>query len=98
MLGLVIAKLFNSPSVETTDEGRMALQEEYDYGYGICAPLISKFAVWLYGDNKKRGSRYYFVSGKRWLFDADIVLYDQRSVQRYVRTEGIYFYTSRKRL
>ena len=31
----------------------MALQEEYDYGYGICAPLISKFAVWLYETIKK---------------------------------------------
>ena len=74
----------------------LALQEEYDYGYGICAPLISKFAVWLYETIKKEAvDKILFAARDGYLMQTLYCMtreaYNDMSVP-----EGIYFYTSRK--
>lgn len=96
MLGLVIAKLFNSPFVETTDEGRVALQEEYDYGYGICAPLISKFAVWLYETIKKEAVDNILFAARDGYLMQTLYCMTREAYNDMSVPEGIYFYTSRK--
>lgn len=96
MLGMAIAKIFNSPFVETKQEGKVSIYSDYDYGYAFCAPLISWYVKWLYEqivdnevDDILFASRDGYLIQK--LYNILCEKLDNLSLPR-----GIYFYTSRK--
>lgn len=96
MLGMVIARLFNSPFIEITGEGRLLLTSEYDYGYGFCAPLVSKFALWLYEViRKEKVDDILFASRDGFLMQKLYLVIRERYGDEEM-PQGIYFYTSRK--
>lgn len=96
VLGMVIAKLFNSPFAVTGQGDKVYIYSDYEYAYAFCAPLISGYVKWLYGQ---------IVNN-----DFDDILFAARDgylIQRLYNIlrekmgnlslpQGIYFYTSRK--
>lgn len=96
MLGLVIANIFNSPFIEITKAGNIKFQEEYDYGYGICAPLLAKFAVWLYEAVKKEPVENILFAARDGYLMQTLYRMIREAYNDMSVPEGIYFYTSRK--
>lgn len=96
MLGMVMAKIFNSPFIETKQEGKVYIYSDYNYGYAFCAPLISQYVKWLYEkvvnnefDDILFASRDGYLIQK--LYN---ILCEKLGNSSF--PHGIYFYTSRK--
>lgn len=47
-IGMFISKLFNDPFQFETKERKIELQNAYDIGYLICAPIITDFVLWFH--------------------------------------------------
>ena len=54
-LGLVIAKLFNSPFALCSTNGKVSYDDSEIYGYCVYGPLLEKFLIWLYYNSRKDG-------------------------------------------
>lgn len=54
-LGLVVAKLFNSPFKLCSTKGNVSFDESKIYGYCVYGPLLEKFLIWLYFNSRKDG-------------------------------------------
>ena len=54
-LGIVIAKLFNSPFALCSTNGKVSFDDSEIYGYCIYGPLLEKFLIWLYYNSRKDG-------------------------------------------
>ncbi len=54
-LGLVIAKLFNSPFALCSTNGKVSFDDSEIYGYCVYGPLLEKFLIWLYYNSRKDG-------------------------------------------
>ena len=54
-LGLVIAKLFNSPFALCSTNGKVLFDDSEIYGYCVYGPLLEKFLIWLYYNSRKDG-------------------------------------------
>lgn len=96
MLGMIIARIFNSPFVGNRKEGKVYIYSDYDYGYAFCAPLISRYVKWIYEQVANNNFDNILFASR----DG----YSVRKLYRIMREkqgnlalpEGIYFYTSRK--
>lgn len=54
-LGLVTAKLFNSPFALCSNKGKLSFDNSEVYGYCVYGPLLEKFLIWLYYNSRKDG-------------------------------------------
>lgn len=54
-LGLVAAKLFNSPFALCSTNGKVSYDDSEIYGYCVYVPLLEKFLIWLYYNSRKDG-------------------------------------------
>lgn len=54
-LGLVAAKLFNSPFALCSTNGKVSYDDSEIYGYCVYDPLLEKFLIWLYYNSRKDG-------------------------------------------
>lgn len=54
-LGIVIAKLFNSPFALCSNKGKVSFDNSEVYGYCVYGPLLEKFLIWLYYNSRKDG-------------------------------------------
>lgn len=54
-LGLVTAKLFNSPFALCSNKGKLSFDNSEIYGYCVYGPLLEKFLIWLYYNSRKDG-------------------------------------------
>lgn len=54
-LGLVVAKLFNSPFALCSTNGKVSFEDSGIYGYCVYGPLLEKFLIWLYYNSRKDG-------------------------------------------
>lgn len=54
-LGLVVAKLFNSPFALCSTNGKVSFEDSEIYGYCLYGPLLEKFLIWLYYNSRKDG-------------------------------------------
>ena len=54
-LGLVAAKLFNSPFALCSTNGKVSYDDSEIYGYCVYGPLLEKFLIWLYYNSRKDG-------------------------------------------
>lgn len=54
-LGLVTAKLFNSPFALCSNKGKVSFDNSEVYGYCVYGPLLEKFLIWLYYNSRKDG-------------------------------------------
>lgn len=54
-LGIVIAKLFNSPFALCSNKGKVSFDNSEVYGYCVYGPLLEKFLIWLYSNSRKDG-------------------------------------------
>lgn len=54
-LGLVIAKLFNSPFALCSNKGKLSFDNSEVYGYCVYGPLLGKFLIWLYSNSREDG-------------------------------------------
>lgn len=54
-LGLVTAKLFNSPFALCSNKGKLSFDNSEVYGYCVYGPLLEKFLIWLYSNSRKDG-------------------------------------------
>lgn len=52
-LGLVAAKLFNSPFALCSTKGKVSFNDSESYGYCVYGPLLEKFLIWLYYKSRK---------------------------------------------
>lgn len=52
-LGLVAAKLFNSPFALCSTKGKVSFDDSESYGYCVYGPLLEKFLIWLYYKSRK---------------------------------------------
>lgn len=96
ILGMAVSRLFNSPFVMNENNEIINIQKDYDYGYGICAPLLSQFAIWVYKqvecgeyDDILFASRDGYLIQKLYRKILD-------KFGKYDMPKGKYFYTSRK--
>lgn len=96
MLGMVIAKIFNSPFAGIEREGKVYIYSDYDYGYAFCAPLISQYVEWLYEQVANNDfDDILFVSRDGYLIQKLYNILREKQGDPSL-TPGIYFYTSRK--
>lgn len=96
MLGMAIAKIFNSPFVENKQEGKVSIYSDYDYGYAFCAPLISWYVKWLYEQIADNGfDDILFASRDGYLIQKLYNILCEKLGNSSL-PQGIYFYTSRK--
>ena len=96
MLGMIYARLFNSPFAMSGQEGKVYIHSDYDYGYAFCAPLISQFAVWLYRQIANSDfDDILFASRDGYLIKRLYGMICER-LGGVSFPKGIYFYTSRK--
>lgn len=96
MLGMVIAKIYNSPFLTISENGVIQLDKEYDYGYGFFAPFISKFAIWLFFSIKKENvDEILFASRDGYLMQKMYGMI-REAYSDISMPKGVYFYTSRK--
>ncbi len=96
MLGLVIAKVMNSPFIVVKEDGSIVIDSDYDFGYGFCATLVSQFALWIYEQVKeKQFDDILFAARDGYLMQK---MYEIlcRIRQQDNMPKGKYFYTSRK--
>lgn len=54
-LGLVTAKLFNSPFALCSNKGKLSFDNSEVYGYCVYGPLLGKFLIWLYSNSREDG-------------------------------------------
>lgn len=54
-LGLIIAKLFNSPFALCSSKGKIIFENSDMYGYCVYGPLFEKFLIWLYYNSRQDG-------------------------------------------
>lgn len=54
-LGLVVARLFNSPFALCSAKGKVSFEDSETYGYCVYGPLLEKFLIWLYYNSRKDG-------------------------------------------
>ncbi len=54
-LGLVAAKLLNSPFALCSTNGKVSYDDSEIYGYCVYGPLLEKFLIWLYYNSRKDG-------------------------------------------
>lgn len=54
-LGLVAAKLFNSPFALCSTNSKVSYDDSEIYGYCVYGPLLEKFLIWLYYNSRKDG-------------------------------------------
>lgn len=54
-LGLVVAKLFNSPFALCSTNGKVSFEDSEIYVYCVYGPLLEKFLIWLYYNSRKDG-------------------------------------------
>lgn len=54
-LGLVAAKLFNSPFALCSTKGKVSFEDSEIYRYCVYGPLLEKFLIWLYYNSRKDG-------------------------------------------
>ncbi len=47
-IGILLAKIFNSPFWFEKEDRRIGIADVYDIGYLICAPIICDFVLWFY--------------------------------------------------
>lgn len=54
-MGLIAAKLFNSPFALNSTNGKVSYDDSEAYGYCVYGPLFEKFLIWLYYNSRKDG-------------------------------------------
>lgn len=96
MVGMIIAKIMNSPFSQKIKDHKIAIESNYDYSYGFCAALISQFALWIYHEVKEEkyddilfASRDGYLMKK--MYEMLLTMQPDESMPK-----GKYFYTSRK--
>ncbi len=96
MLGLVIAKVLNSPFVDVKEDGTVAVNSDYDFGYGFCAALVSQFALWIYEQVKEQQfDDILFAARDGYLMQQMYQILCEARTDSCM-PKGKYFYTSRK--
>lgn len=96
MLGMVLARVFNSPFAMPDQEGKLYFQTDYDYGYAFFAPLISQFAIWLYRQITDNQFDDVLFAARDGFLMKKLYGILRESMEDETSPEGIYFYTSRK--
>lgn len=56
-LGIFAARIFNNPFQFEDGDRHIFINNAYEIGYLLCAPMISDFVVWFYGKIKKQNFR-----------------------------------------
>ncbi len=88
-IGLFTARIFNDPFQFETKERQICLQDAYDIGYLLCAPVITDFVFWFREQVKKYGSQnIWFCARDGYLLKQMYQLLDEGA-------EPVYFQTSR---
>ena len=96
MLGLAIEKIFNSPFRQVNNQNKIWIDSDFDYGYVFCAPLLSKFAMWMYEKVRElEADDILFASRDGYLLQKMYDLLRNKKANNDM-PEGKYFYTSRK--
>lgn len=88
-IGMFVARLFNDPFQFESEERRIILQDAYDIGYLICAPIITDFMFWFRDQVRHYGIQNIWFSAR-----------DGYLLQKLYRmleedSETVYFQTSR---
>lgn len=95
-IGLLCAKLFHDPFVLYGTKGRVKIEVLSDFAYGIVAPIILCFTIWLMQQILHFNCDYVLYPSR----DAYLIellcrkLCDVQKVEKF--PEGKYFYTSRR--
>lgn len=96
ILGLVIAKLLNSPFAVKEHTDNILIQKDYDYGYGFCGALVGQFAIWIYEQVKReKFDDILFAARDGYLMQQLYRLILLKCPDENM-PEGKYFYVSRK--
>lgn len=95
MLGLVIARLFNSPFTQSARK-KIEIYSDYDYGYGFCAAIVCQFALWIYEMVKKGEYEDILFASRDGYLIKELYHMVLNKLKQKELPEGIYFYTSRK--
>lgn len=88
-LGMFVAKIFNSPFQFEEGERKIAIQNAYDLGYLLFAPIISDFVIWF----EKQAERNSLSN--IWFCARDGYLIKQMYDELHGGQESTYFLTSR---
>lgn len=67
-LGLVAAKLFNSPFALCSTKGKVSFEDSEIYGYCVYGPLLEKFLIWLYYNSRKDEIDKLLFFARDWYF------------------------------
>ncbi len=88
-IGIFVSKIFNSPFQFEKGERRISIQNAYDLGYLLFAPIISDFVIWF-----EEQAEQYDLSNI-WFSARDGYLIKKMYDELHGDTESIYFLTSR---
>ncbi|MBD5489862.1 MAG: HAD hydrolase-like protein [Lachnospiraceae bacterium] len=88
-IGIFVSKIFNSPFQFEKGERKISIQNAYDLGYLLFAPIISDFVIWF-----EEQAEQYDLSNI-WFCARDGYLIKKMYDELHGDTESIYFLTSR---
>ena len=88
-MGMFVSKIFNSPFQFEKGERKVAIQNAYDLGYLLFAPIISDFVIWFEEQVKN------YNLSNIWFCARDGYLIKRMHDELHGSKESIYFLTSR---
>ena len=92
-IGMFVSAIFNSPFQFETDTGCMEIADVYDVGYLFCAPIISDFVFWFYGQMEKEHFQNIWLGARDGYLIQKMYAHLAASYGQTDRT--VYFLTSR---
>ncbi len=93
-IGLMVSRIFNSPFIPIGKDGRPRIENGMDMIYGLVAPFIAKFVLWLIAEiEKKHYDNILFAARDGFLIQKLYLIYKEEN--QLDLPSGIYFLTSR---
>lgn len=96
LLGLIVAKQFNSPFALYDSEGTYRIEDYKTLGYVVFGPIMLRFFIWLFQNIKNEKQKILFLAREGFLlkqiFDKFKIVYKDK----LSNMEGEYFLASRR--
>lgn len=92
-IGMFVSKIFNSPFQFENEDRSIEINDAYDVGYVLCAPVISDFVVWFQNHMEKGQFKNIWFSARDGYLIKKMYVHLMQTCHQEDKT--VYFLTSR---